>query len=553
MPARETLIALVLLAAPLLLAAAGTAHAEDGDGATPTGGDGGPLGYPDFVGTHLTFTADGARLTAVRAGGAPFFDALTLTPGPAASSIEPSDGYGYWRSDAGAVLGTAVDSDSPGLRIRIPVNGSLTATLASGAAVIDENLPGTRVATSAGVALLNAPGATVSGPVDRLTWTFPQGGNLTLLFLLGDTPWTRASTTHDAAASLRVGGDATRQWLQASPPEAARLDAATWGERATVSLQLPADGEYHAVRVALDAGLLNTSDPGKVVLVAEMPQAPDPNHRENFGKARPATDLPEITTAFGPFYNLTRTATGWDLTVLLRGNGLTRLTLERDVAPPSLVGGPRVENVTHQTLLIYTQTTEWAFVEVVVEGGDLRQEHPTSVMSRYQTFPIQGLEPETTYAYTISAWDVAGNEQQVATGTFTTLARPVGPKPVVTSVFPSDKAHLSGAPAWVEAQFASPESPVSKDRVRIFVDLKEVPTAEAQGLAINDTHVRYAPPNGFGPGTHVVSVEVTNQAGETTSKRWTFTVAQSQETPAPSAMLAALAAAGAAAMLARRR
>ena len=538
------LVAITLLATPLLALAAGNAGAAGGDTV---------LTSTSLSGSFLGFAVEGSRMTGVTAAGHPVLANVTLTPGPSASSVEALGGAIRWVDDEGRTLATASDLATPGLRFTAGANTTLSLQAAPGGLATTGANTGTRLTVGAVTALFATEGGRLDRTAPTLDWAFPEGGTLTVTFIIGNTTtWTRTAAAFLPGfyAELTRAGNAIDTAV--SPPGSATPVQMVPGDIATLTFTLPKDERFHTVHVKAGPGVFGEAGLRQIVPEVTYNEEPDPLRAHNFAKSLKASDMPEVNSGWGPFYNVSRQGDTWSFTLLILGKGSTTLQFVRDLTPPHLVGTPRLENITHGTLFAYTTTSEWGFVTFTIQTGNEEPiPFPTSVLSLEQTFPIQGLRPDTPYRYTITATDVAGNEAEVATGTFRTLPKPVGPKAEVTQVYPPEGTVLSDKPPYVEAKFEGKDSPVVADQVRLFINKREVHRDNAEGLTITDTGIRYEPPGGFGPGKHSVAVEVTNAAGETTVKQWTFTVESG--TPSPGPAIVALAVLAAALLLFRRR
>lgn len=221
--------------------------------------------------------------------------------------------------------------------------------------------------------------------------------------------------------------------------------------------------------------------------------------------------------------NTTNNATGLALRLVFPVNettGNASLRLTRDVVAPGFaLGTPH--DINHIGFIVATNTTEYALATLRIRpaAGGEDVPHPTPQLALIQTFPVQGLEPDTAYTWDVTFRDWAGNEARSAPQQVRTAPEPVRPLPRIEGLVPAPNATLTQPAAFIEARFASPDSPVARGGVRLFVDL-----AEVQEFDVTQGHLHYAPPRPLGAGLHRVSVEVTNEAGGMSDARWSFTV-----------------------------
>lgn len=260
-------------------------------------------------------------------------------------------------------------------------------------------------------------------------------------------------------------------------------------------------------------------------------------------------------------YNLTgggdASGAAWTYDLGVEGPATTNLTLHRDVDPPGYkLGEPR--NVTHCCFDVKTTTSEVALATLIVEpppGSDepLR-DFPTPRPAPLQRFPVQGLDPNTTYRYHVEFTDWSGNTARTGNHTVTTAPAPDPPEPEVTPTSPLPNATVEPEGVVVSATWSSPESPVVPGGIRLFVD--KVPV-EPDSFQVEEDALTYRVPKPLPTRNVSVSVEVPNAAGGTGIARWTFTVEEAQErdrrSPALGPAAAAVVLAGAALVRRRRR
>jgi uncharacterized protein (TIGR03382 family) len=146
------------------------------------------------------------------------------------------------------------------------------------------------------------------------------------------------------------------------------------------------------------------------------------------------------------------------------------------------------------------------------------------------------------HAVRVTVVDVHGNHA-VAAWSFTIDTAP----PLIGALTPADGATARGA-STLEVGFADALAGVGPAGVRILLDGQAIPARVEGFRAIADL------PEGLAPGRHAAQAELTDLAGNTATAAWAFTLqgdAQAKTTPMPA--WAALAALGAAVLLARRR
>lgn len=227
-------------------------------------------------------------------------------------------------------------------------------------------------------------------------------------------------------------------------------------------------------------------------------------------------------------------------TVVLRlgltGPGEATLSLRRDVTPPTFtVGTPT--NITHFSFLVKTTTDEFAFGDVRVRpsaGGD-EVPNPTAVPALEQTYPVQGLDPATTYVAYAVFTDWSGNEARSPPFTVETAPLPVVPSPAIVALVPAPNSTVA-APTRITASIEGP-APIAASGIRLFVDKREIVDGvslvqgDAAGTRVTVVHTPAAP---LAPGRHSASVEVVDSAGGKALARWSFDVEGSTaEAPGP--------------------
>lgn len=335
-----------------------------------------------------------------------------------------------------------------------------------------------------------------------------------LLFVL--VPAAQAQTVH--SWQLGPGGEATM-----SDPNLVDAEEHVPGQRHTWTLDLSEDYAVLALQVA---GALPVERPRQAVPLLDgkhFIQVPfDPSE----------VDQPARV------YSLEGDAGNFTYRLGLPGPGRVNLTLALDTEPPGFTLGP-VERVTHFSFYTETRTTEAALATLTVhppEGEPVL--HPTPDPALLQRFPVQGLEPETTYTIELSFADWSGNEARAEPFTVRTQAVPERPRPNLTIAAPVPNATVPAEDLLLHVRIESPDSPIPPGAVRLFFDKREV----TEAATVTEGAVHYAPPGPLESRRYSASVEVTNEAGGTAEVRWSFTVEGPTSTPlAPLLALVALA------------
>ncbi|MBI4393843.1 MAG: hypothetical protein HY556_08635 [Euryarchaeota archaeon] len=224
------------------------------------------------------------------------------------------------------------------------------------------------------------------------------------------------------------------------------------------------------------------------------------------------------------------------------------LLFEKDTTPPGYTLG-EITNITHYSFLIVTNTTEPALADLLIRpmaGGEYVI-NPTPFPARRQNFPVQGLQPATTYDFTIEFWDFSMNHVKSEVLTMTTARKPTPPPPILLSLFPEDNASLPKSPDAIRARVVSPNVPLVHGDVRLILDLKEyTPNSTFDGA-----NFTYVPDKALAAGLHKASLDVTDSAGGFLRVIWRFTV-EPQRVPGFEVALLASALACAATVLRRR-
>lgn len=343
----------------------------------------------------------------------------------------------------------------------------------------------------------------------RATMRFPLPA-LALLLLVLPVPAAEAQAPAPAIVlTLQPGGG-----FAAEPPGNVTEVAAEAGQR-------------YAWRIHLTAGsVVEVRLNGALDIARALQAVPTLDGRYFVEKP-----LAEVEAAGARAFNVTGAGANASLVLNLgRGPGKL-LNLTRDVAPPVPALGQPSE-VTHRGFLLVTRTDERALAELRIKPASGGEEvlHPTPQPAFEQTFPVQGLDPNTAYEVRIRFTDWSGNEAWSAPFGVRTLPRPPAPLPVFRDLFPPPNATMAPPMDTIMARVDSPEANLTRDGIRVFVDLTETRLFTFEGGLVR--HVTAQPLAG---GLHRASIEATNDAGGKATAVWSFTVAGSA-LPGPEAL-----------------
>lgn len=327
------------------------------------------------------------------------------------------------------------------------------------------------------------------------------------LVLLASLPTGLAAQAPDLAITIHEDGSTSLD-----DPDGLVVNASR-GNGSSYAWTLNLTEEYHTAEIRVD-GAFEVDRPRQVVPLIDglhFVHLPDRNVSD--------VDQP------GKVYNIdTDDGEGEAFTynVGLPGPGTKQLTLSLDMQAPGF-SIDAVRDVSHIGFDVETSTDEAAeaLLEVTpVDGGDPIS-FPTPSPARVQRFPVQGLNPNTTYTVTVTFTDWSGNQATSDPFNVTTAPEPNPPRPNVTILSPApDTTIAAGEPIVVEASWESP-SPVKRPGVRLFFDKQEI---DHDRLTFSDDTVTFRPEGPFQPREYSVSIEVTNQAGGADVARWSFTV-----------------------------
>lgn len=207
---------------------------------------------------------------------------------------------------------------------------------------------------------------------------------------------------------------------------------------------------------------------------------------------------------------------------------LLDVTFRLDLVPPQVVAWETLA-LNHQSVTLRAMASEHSLGRLEHWPVD----HPGRAVASVTPqpalqldFPLLALQPDTTYAYTLTLTDFAGNNATSEARTFTTAPAPVVPAPVLVSLEPGEDARPAAPVRAVRVAFTNPAGTIDPaQHLRVYVDKREVVTGvEVQGGIITIT-----PATPLGPGLHTVAVVLRNSEGGRVEKEWRFTA----EAPAP--------------------
>lgn len=220
------------------------------------------------------------------------------------------------------------------------------------------------------------------------------------------------------------------------------------------------------------------------------------------------------------------------------GPTTANLSIERDVTPPTFTLG-KTYGVTHFGFHQNTTTDEPAIGNLEWRRSGSNDEwvqNPTPEYHVKQKFPIQGMDPDTTYEVRATFTDWAGNS--ITSDPYQVRTKPAatGADVIVTPLSPTKGATVNATDVTIRAHLVAPDARIAEDDVRLFFDLEEIPF----GFTFDGANLTYDVPWQLEPGTHVVGVEAISLAHGTGHARWTFQVAgatdETETAPAPAAL-----------------
>lgn len=240
----------------------------------------------------------------------------------------------------------------------------------------------------------------------------------------------------------------------------------------------------------------------------------------------------QLAARTGPAFNVTQE--GHAIRFLLRvPAGTHSVEFMRDVRPPSWSIEPLV-HVTHNSATVVTRTDEAALAVLALESPRAGLvTFSTPAPGGQQTFPLSGLDPETSYNFRITFEDFSGNVVTTDPQEFRTAVAPILPRPTIELVAPTNGSTNEFPVTLVHARIQDSASPIRS--VSLYVDKAYVP--EATRFLAADTF-RYEPEAPLGPGRHTVLIEAANEAGGTERLIAKFVV-DARSTPLPGAVVIA--------------
>jgi MYXO-CTERM domain-containing protein len=301
--------------------------------------------------------------------------------------------------------------------------------------------------------------------------------------------------------------------------------------------QLSLDTNYTLANVTVDEGF-DVDRPRQLVPLLDG---------EHFVEVRDPARVDRPGTVF----NLSTEAEGSGSYQLgLPGSGEANLTLATDRAAPE-IAVVSVGNHTDVGFDVTTDTSEAAMAELFVETpqGERVQSYPTNRPGLWQTFPVQGLEANTTYEIVVDAWDWSGNEVTSERVEVTTEPEPDPPDPVLEPVRPEPNATVSSTGVVVEASYSEEGWSIDESSVLVFFDKERVDASEVE---VGDGSIVYRADGPLEAREYHVSVEADNEVGGTGVARWSFQVDgdEAARSPGPLGLAGLALAAG---LVARRR
>lgn len=200
-----------------------------------------------------------------------------------------------------------------------------------------------------------------------------------------------------------------------------------------------------------------------------------------------------------------------------------RLVLERDLRVPRYTLGD-VEQVTHYSFYQETRTEELTIGELQVRKAGSDGEwvrHPTPQFAFLQKFPVQGLDPGTTYDVRAVFTDWSNNT--VTSDPYQVETRPIetGAPPSFEVLEPGPGAILeSGSDVTVRVRVLDGDTAVDPTSLRLFVDLEE----RTELFTYHEGVLTYEFPAPPADGPHIVSVEAETIDGASEHVKWQFRV-----------------------------
>lgn len=189
------------------------------------------------------------------------------------------------------------------------------------------------------------------------------------------------------------------------------------------------------------------------------------------------------------------------------------LVLAHDARPPQILN-TREDNLTgtwdptERVPHLITRTDEPALGRLLIEReGAAPFEKPTVVPAFEQRYRLNGLAPDTTYAYTIVLTDMAGNQNET-TGTFTTPPQAKSDPPQIT-ITPAEAPAVLGQRTTLRATVTDAAgTPWPASRIAVFFDK----TTVTQEAIVTEGAVTYITPHlEAGPHSFVVEAAVAGQ------------------------------------------
>ncbi len=225
-----------------------------------------------------------------------------------------------------------------------------------------------------------------------------------------------------------------------------------------------------------------------------------------------ATSYSDATVSLSASYTYTVAAYDPSGNISSQSIGLNVATPSNapDVTPPSVPTGLAASNITTSTIsLAWTQSTDPTVNGQTTSGLAGYRIYRGGVQvgtSTTNSFTNTGLTPSTTYSYTISAYDNAGNASAQSSGINATTGNPADTTPPTTSITsPLNNATVSST----ITVSATASDNVGVVKVELYVDgtLTGTDTTSPYTFSLNTTS--------FANGSHVMFTKAYDAAGNT--------------------------------------
>ncbi len=173
-----------------------------------------------------------------------------------------------------------------------------------------------------------------------------------------------------------------------------------------------------------------------------------------------------------------------------------------DTTPPTITGGPTVEEVTSTGAVIVWTTDEesTSVVRYGTQAGVYSQEVRVDQLVRAHRVQVRDLNPSTVYHFVVQSTDASGNTVESEAGFFETAPAPDNEPPTL---------HLTMPGVITQTYLLQPDVKDNQgiDRVVFEVDGRRVHTA------YSEPYTYMLNPGDFSPGTHRITVITWDLAG----------------------------------------